>query len=55
VSDTLILRSSAGGGLDFDSVSYGGGDGSRAGPFAEPFDLIFRIIPPMPCWTRRVQ
>jgi hypothetical protein len=44
VSDALILRSSAGGGLDFVYISYGGGDG----PSAELFDLTFRSRPPMP-------
>jgi hypothetical protein len=41
VSDALILRSSAGGGLDFDSASYGGG--GRAGLSSELFSLTFRI------------
>lgn len=48
MSDALILRSSAGGGLDFVYISYGGGDGSGAGPSAELFDLTFRSRPPMP-------
>jgi hypothetical protein len=48
VSDALILRSSAGGGLEFDYISYRGGDGSGAGPFVELFDFTFRIRSPMP-------